>query len=1054
MATAQKKTRFRPAGSTFDLPELEHEVLDMWEREKSFDVLRQKNTGRPTFSFIDGPITANAEAMGIHHAWARTYKDVFQRFWAMKGFDQRYQNGFDCHGLWVEVGVERELQLASKRDIEKYGVDKFSRACRARVDRSAAAFSRQSARLGQWMDWDDSYYTYTDTNISHIWETLKLCHERGWLYKGHRSMPWCARCGTAISQHELLLGYRDMTHTSVYVRLPVVASEGIGAELAAQKASFLAWTTTPWTLPANVALAVHPDLDYVLAKHGDEVLILSRGTLGAALKGSTEIVRTVKGRDLLGVRYRGPFDGQLPAADDAERGHRVIPWNDVGEAEGTGMVHIAPGCGEEDFALSKEHDLPVFIPIDDVGHFRPGYGWLEGKDARDVAQEIADDLAKRGLLLRSEPYTHRYPECWRCHEELVFRVDDEWFISMAELRPKMIAAAEKVRWVPEHAGRRMRNWLENMDDWNISRKRYWGLPLPFYTCAQGHFFVIGSEAELRTLAKSGLEQLTELHRPWIDKVVVGCPQDGSESVRVKEVGDAWLDAGVVPFSTLGWQSKSPMWEKWFPADYVVEMVEQVRLWFYSLLFFSVALRDGPPYKVVQTFEPMLDESGGEFHKTGENMVLLTEVMEKVGADAIRWTVSRQRADEVMLFSLKALDEIKRRLLVLWNTYSFFVTYAELNGFDPGAPAVPVADRPLMDRWLLSVLHRLVRDGRGALDEWDVRTLTLRVEAFIEDLSQWYVRRTRPRFWGTRDTRSTLAAQQTLYEALTTLTRLIAPAMPFFSDALYQRLVRTAVAEAPASVHHTAYPEADAALIDDELERRMAAARRVVTLGHSARQTANVKTRMPLPRLVAVFDRTDHDRELLHGQRDLAEIVKDELNVKEFELRDDAADLVREIVKPDLKVLGPKLGKDLPKVRAALAEGRYERKDGTFVVEGHELATSEVLLSHEGAPGHAVGRDAGLVVALDTRVTPDLELEGLARELIRRVNEMRKDAGLEISDRISLRYGGDVGRAIERHKDLIGSETLATSVTSGPSGSGQRWSGELNGVRTELEIAKV
>jgi isoleucyl-tRNA synthetase len=1046
MATARPKTRFRPAGSTFDLPELEHEVLGLWEREKSFDALRKKNAGGPTFSFIDGPITANAEAMGIHHAWARTYKDVFQRFKAMEGFDQRYQNGFDCHGLWVEVEVERQLHLNSKRDIERYGIDTFNRECRARVDRSAAAFSRESARLGQWMDWDDSYFTYTDENISHIWQTLKLCHERGWLYKGHRSMPWCARCGTALSQHELALGYRDMTHTSVYVRFPIEGRE---------RESFLVWTTTPWTLPANVALAVHPELDYVRAKVGDEVIVVGKKVYEATKWHDASVLETVKGAALLGLRFRGPFDGQLPATADAVRGHKVIRWDEVGEAEGTGIVHIAPGCGEEDFALSKPNDLPVLVPIDDMARFRPGYGWLEGKDARDVSQEIADDLTKRGLLFRQAPYTHRYPECWRCHEELVFRVDDEWFISMAELRPKMMDAARAVRWVPDHAGRRMENWLQNMGDWNISRKRYWGLPLPFYTCAQKHFFVLGSEAELRERAKSGLDDLHELHRPWIDKVVVGCPQCGSDSVRVKEVGDCWLDAGVVPFSTLHYQSDPAYWKKWFPADYVVEMVEQVRLWFYSLLFFSVALRDEPPYRVVQTFEPMLDETGGEFHKTGENVVLLGEVMETVGADAIRWTVSRQRADEVMLFSLKALEEIKRRLLVLWNTYSFFVTYAELNGFDPRERQVPIRERPLMDRWLLSVLHRLARDGRRALEEWDVRTLTLRVEAFIEDLSQWYVRRSRPRFWGTRDARSTLAAQQTLYEALTTVTRLIAPPMPFFAEALYQRLVREAgAAAAEASVHHTSYPAGDAGLIDDDLERRMAAARRVVTLAHSARQTANVKTRMPLPRLVAVFDRTDHDRELLQGQRELAEIVRDELNVKEFEVREDAAGLVREIVKPDLKVLGPKLGKDLPRVRAALAEGRYERRDGTFVVEGHELALAEVLLSHEGAPGHAVGRDAGLVVALDTRMTPELELEGLARELVRRVNELRKEAGLEISDRIVLRYGGDVGRAIEAHRDLVASETLATTIAKGPSGSGHRWSGDLNGVTAELELAKA
>ncbi len=1045
MAVSEKKTRFEPAGSTFDLPELEHEVLEIWEREKSFEALRQKNAGHERFSFIDGPITANAEAMGIHHAWARTYKDVFQRFKAMEGFAQRYQNGFDCHGLWVEVGVERELQLANKREIERYGIDRFSEACRARVDRSAAAFSRQSARLGQWMDWSDSYFTYTDTNISHIWQTLKLCHEKGWLYKGHRSMPWCARCGTAISQHELALGYRDMTHLSVYVRFPIDGRE---------KESFLVWTTTPWTLPANVALAVHPDLDYVRAKVGDEVIVAGKKVYEQAKWHDASVLETVKGRDLVGLRFRGPFDGELPATVESATAHAVIPWDEVGEEEGTGIVHIAPGCGEEDFALSKEHALPVLVPIDDMARFRPGYGWLEGKDARDVAHEIADDLTKRGLLFRAAPYTHRYPECWRCHEELVFRVDDEWFISMADLRPKMIAAAETVRWVPEHAGRRMRNWLENMGDWNISRKRYWGLPLPFYTCANGHFFVVGSETELRTLAKSGLEGLRELHRPWIDGVVVGCPECGADSTRVKEVGDCWLDAGVVPFSTLGYQQGSPEWKKWFPADYVVEMVEQVRLWFYSQLFFSVALEDRAPYEVVQTFEPMLDESGGEFHKTGENVVLLEEVMEKVGADAIRWTVSRQRADETMLFSLKALDDIKRRLLVLWNTYSFFVTYAELNGFDPGTAAVPVAQRPLLDRWLLSVLHRLVRDGRRALEEWDVRTLTLRVEAFIEDLSQWYVRRSRPRFWGTRDTRSTLAAEQTLYEALVTVARLVAPAMPFFSEALYQRLVRRVVAGAEASVHHTSYPEANDALIDDDLERRMDAVRRIVTLAHAARQSASVKTRMPLARLVAVFDPTDHERGLLTGADELAEIVRDELNVKAFEVRDDAEGLVREIVKPELKALGPKLGKELPRVRAALAEGRYERRDGGYVVEGHTLEPSEVLVSHEGLAGHAVGRDAGLVVALDTRLTPELEAEGLARELVRRINELRKEAGLEISDRIALRYGGPIASVMERHKDLVASETLATSVVAGISGGGHRWSGELNGVPTELEVERA
>src|SRR5712692_5840737 len=524
--TTDEKTRFAGVSSGFDLPELEHGVLDLWEREKSFDALRKKNADGPRYSFIDGPMTANIEAMGVHHAWGRTYKDLYQRYKAMQGFDQRWQNGFDCQGLWVEVQVERELNLNNKRDIEAYGIARFSAACRARVDRSAVAISKQSIRLGQWMDWESSYFTYSDNNISHIWNALKLCQEKGWLYKGHRAMPWCARCGTALSEHEMTGSYKEMTHTSLYVRFPLTGARPWPTEPGtAERESFLAWTTTPWTLPANVALAVHPDLDYarirVRADGGSdpEVLILSAAVFQQTKWHDAELLETLKGRQLLGLRFSGPFD-ELPIGARAKTGHRVIAWKDVGEAEGTGIVHIAPGCGAEDFGLSKIEELPVIVPIDENARFNKGFGWLEGKEARDVAHEIADDLRKRGRLFRELPYTHSYPVCWRCNEEIVFRVDDEWLISMDAIRPQLKDAAAKVRWVPPFIGQRMQNWLDNMGDWNISRKRYWGLPLPFYTCAQGHFFVIGSEAELRERATAGLDRLEELHRPWIDEVKV------------------------------------------------------------------------------------------------------------------------------------------------------------------------------------------------------------------------------------------------------------------------------------------------------------------------------------------------------------------------------------------------------------------------------------------------------------------------------------------------------------------------------------------------------
>jgi isoleucyl-tRNA synthetase len=966
----------------------------------------------------------------------------------MRGYDQRYQNGFDCQGLWVEVQVERELNLNSKRDIETYGIARFSEACRARVDRSAAAITKGSIRMGQWMDWENSYFTYSDLNISHIWHVLKLCQEKGWLYKGHRSMPWCARCGTALSQHEMTAtnSYREMTHQAVFVRFPI---EGRKNE------SFLVWTTTPWTLAANVAVAVHPDLDYVRAKVGDEVLILSRGTSGSALRSDATILETVRGRDLVGLRYRGPFDEELPAARESVPGHRVIAWKDVGEAEGTGMVHIAPGCGAEDFALSKSEKLPVLVPIDEMARYVKGYGWLEGKDARDVASEIAADLQRRGLLFRSEEFTHSYPTCWRCHEEIVFRVDDEWFISMDELRPKLIAAAAKVNWIPPAAGRRMENWLQNMGDWNISRKRYWGLPLPFYTCANKHFFVVGSEEELRKLAKSGLEKLRELHRPWIDEVVVRCPQCGAESRRVKEVGDCWLDAGIVPFSTLDWLHDQKYWEQWFPADYVVEMVEQVRLWFYSQLFFSVVLTGEAPYRVCESFQPMLAAPGEEFHKTGGNMIDLNEACESVGADIIRWAVAREDLQEIMYFSWEPLQNLKRKLLVLWNTYSFFVTYANLDGFEPADKQVPLAERPVMDRWLLSSLARLVAESRAAMDAYDVRAAVFKIEAFWEDLSTWYVRRNRARFWKARPGGDSLAAYQTLYEALSTLVRLIAPVLPFISEDIYQGLAREAAAPgAEASVHLTAYPEERPERLDDDLERRMRAARRVVELGRAARASAGVKTRLPLPKLIVVFDAGDRDRGALDASSELAEIVKDELNVKTLEIRDQAEGLVKETVKPDLKVLGPKLGKDLPRIRQALAEGRYERRDGSIAVEGLTLAPNEVLVSHEGAPGHAVGRDAGATVALETKRTPELELEGLAREIAHHLNNLRKDAGLDIADRIALRYAGPISAAFERYGDFIAEEALATKVAKGLVGRGHSWKGELNGTSGELEIEKT
>jgi len=552
----------------------------------------------------------------------------------------------------------------------------------------------------------------------------------------------------------------------------------------------------------------------------------------------------------------------------------------------------------------------------------------------------------------------------------------------------------------------------------------------------------------------GLEQLQELHRPWIDKVVVSCPTCKAESVRVRETGDVWLDAGIVPFSTLNWLTDRGYWKKWFPAEFITENVEQIRLWYYSQLFFSVVLTGRAPYETVLSHEFVYDEIGDEFHKSGENFIDFPQAAERVGSDIVRWFYMRLNPADKVLFGYNVLSEVKRKLLVLWNTYAFFVTYANVDHFDPAAAVVPARERPLIDRWLLSSLHRLVRDVRGALDAYDSQTACLKMEAFWDDLSTWYVRRNRSRFWKARSERDSLAAYQTLYEALTTLIRLFAPVMPFIAEETFQNLVRRATSGAPASVHHASYPSFDAALIEDDLERRMRAARRVVELGRAARSSAGVKTRMPLPKLIVVFDANDRDRGALDSDSELAEIVKDELNVKAIEIRDAAEGLVKETVKPDLKVLGPKLGKDLPRVRQALVEGRYQRRDGTISVEGFELSDTEVLISHEGAPGHAVGRDAGATVALETKVTPELELEGLARELAHHLNNMRKEAGLDISDRIALRYAGPIGRVFGRYGDFIKQEALATSFIEGLHDRGHKWEGELNGVPGQLEIERA
>ncbi len=1003
---------FAPLPDKPDHPALELEVLDLWERERTFDALRDLNRGNPTWSFFDGPVTAN-KSLAVHTAWGRTLKDVFQRYKALRGFDQRYQNGFDCQGLWIEVGVERELGLNSKREIEEYGLEEFARRCREVVVKSSTELTRGSQRLGQWMDWGNDYFTFSDTNIEYIWGFLQRIHEQGWLYIGHRATAWCPRCGTSLSQHELTQGgvYQERSDPSLYVRFPLLDRQG---------ESIVIWTTTPWTLPANVAAAVHPDGEYGLRENGEWVL--------ASRFPDDTFVQRVKGTELVGLRYHGPFDNLAPGAAVE---HRVVPWDEVSFEEGTGIVHIATGAGPEDFELGKELGLPVLTPVDEAGRFYDDYGWLHGLSTTESADQIVGDLAERGFLVSAGTYLHNYAHCWRCDTPIIYRLSDDWFISVDDLRPKLLDANAEVEWVPAYMGKRMDDWLRNMGDWNISRRRYYGLPLPFYPCACGHLNVIGSKAELAERALGGMDQLEELRRPWIDRVPIRCAECGEAVERVAEVGDVWLDAGIVPFSTLGWNSPAYVpegyatgaarglthadlpdhatWERWFPADWVSEMREQIRLWFYSQLFMSVALVGKAPFKRVLGYEKMLDENGREMHGSWGNMIQAEDAFARMGADVMRWQYCAQPPNQNLLFGFGPAHEIRRRLLTYWHSVKFLVDYGRIEGFEPSWERLePDGDLRPLDRWLVARTQRLVADATEAYEA----TLTVNVirafEAFLEDLSNWYIRRSRRRFYAFDE-----AAFRTLWFALVQSLRVIAPVMPFLAEHLWRNLVQ----DGPASVFLAGWPEAVEP--DDQLLAEMADVRRVVRLGNQARSSSGLKLRQPLRRLVVAGSGG--------GAEAHADEIASELRVREVEFGEVATSELK--VKPNLPKLGPKLGAALRDVRERLQRGEFEELDGgRFAVDGHVLEPDEVLVERVGLDGWAVASEDGVTVAIDVELDDDLRREGRLLDLVHQVNALRKDQGLEVTDRIRLWIPD--GDLLETYADRIAAETLAVSVEQG------------------------
>jgi len=954
-----------------DFPQIEAKILKFWQENKIFDKLRKKNQGKKRWSFLDGPITAN-NPMGVHHAWGRTYKDLFQRFMAMQGYDQRFQNGFDCQGLWVEVEVEKELGFKNKKDIEKYGIDKFVEKCKERVKKYSAIQTQQSIRLGQWMDWDNSYYTMSDENNYMIWHFLKKCWQSGLLYKGRDSVPWCPRCGTAISQHEILQEeYRLLTHKSVVLKLPIGKEEYL-----------LAWTTTPWSIPGTIALMVNPNFDYVKVEQKDGKYILAKERT-TALKGPFKIIEEFKGEKLIGKTFVHPYQ-DFPALEGQK--FPVIPAEEFVTLDiGTGIVTNNPGVGHEDYLAAKKVNLPPVESVDESANFIPGYSWISNKNAKSeqTTEEILKDLQERGFVYDIYDFSHRYPTCWRCKTELIFRSVDEWYIAMdsslssklkKSLRKKLTNIAGKIKWIPEFGLSRELDWLKNMQDWLISKKRYWGLALPIFECECGNFEVIGSKEELKKRAVEGWDKFegNSPHRPWVDNVKIKCSKCGKLISRIKDVGNPWLDAGIVPFSTfvdpktkkVSYLADKKYWKEWFPAELICESFPgQFKNWFYSLIVMSTVLENTNPAKTVFGYASVHDENDEEMHKSKGNAIWFDEAVEKIGADPMRWMYSRQNPVDNLRFGYHNAAEIKRKLLTLYNVFTFFNTYVEKKDIKNGK--LPVRLRSILDVWVISRFNNLVFSVTKNLNEYNAGAAVLAIEDFfIGDLSLWYVRRSRKRFHEGSEDRA--EAVQTLYYVLMNLTKLIAPIMPFFVEEMYQSLKTK---EMPESVHLCDWPKAEEKRINKELEVKMAEVRNVVALALAERAVVGIKVRQPLASLKIKNDK-------LKKGKDLLELLKDEVNVKEIIFDNE----IEKEIELDTKIT-KELGEE-GEVREIVRNARDLRKklglSPQYIVSGLSSTATVLLISEEELLkeiGAKSFKKVESVEEMDVDVKKEIKLDG-------------------------------------------------------------------------------
>lgn len=1023
---------FKPVLPKLDVTRMELKVLHHWQNHEIFHKSMSDREGGPEYVFFEGPPTANGKP-GVHHVLARAFKDIFPRYKTMQGYHVSRRGGWDTHGLPVEIEVEKKLGFKNKQQIEDYGIAKFNALCRESAFTYIQEWEKLTDRIGYWVDLEKAYVTFKNEYIESVWSILRNFWDRDLLYQGYKVVPYCPRCGTPLSDHEVAQGYRDATDPSVFVRMPLVDTPGT---------SLLVWTTTPWTLPANVAVAAGADVDYVtiervLADGSKERLILAESLLTSVFDDeSVQVINRFKGKQLKGKKYR-PLFTFLPTEKPA---HYVVLGDFVTTEDGTGLVHIAPAFGADDMQVAIEHDLPILSTVAEDGTFISEVTSWAGMFIKDADPLIIRALKERELLFREGTIVHTYPFCWRCSTPLLYYARPTWYIRTSQFKDRMVELNNQINWYPEHIKKgRFGNWLENNIDWALGRERYWGTPLPVWECESCHSqHCIGSIQELAEKSGKNLENF-DLHRPYVDEIQFTCQDCGGRMRRVPELIDVWFDSGSMPVSQWHYPfENNEEFKNQFPADFICEAVDQTRGWFYSLHAISTLLFDTNCYKNVICLGLILDGQGQKMSKSRGNVERPWDVIEKNGADAMRWYLyTASPPGQERRFSSDLVGEVLRNFtLTLWNTYSFFVTYANLDGWTPDA--TEKLEYSPLDKWLRSMLHTLIRDVTNALENYDVLGATRPVQVFVEQLSNWYLRRSRRRFWKSESDSDKRAAYATLYESLVVLSKLLAPTMPFIADELYLNLVGSVDSDAKESVHLTSWPTYETSVIDEKLNREMALVMKLTSLGHAARNKANRKVRQPLAEVAFSVGSLEEENVV----KQYAELLTDELNVKNVRLLNAAGEAVSYSLNPLPKQLGQKYGSLFPEIRKKILGMEVDKTAITLMsgeaisveVNGQklEILPEEVEVRLQAKEGYSVASEGAYLAALVTELTPDLISEGLAREFVRRVQDLRKTADLDIADRITLYFTATPGvnKAVEEYKGYIMAETLALTLVNG------------------------